>query len=84
MRGRSQCSICGGVLARSDVIVATTHFIADRADPLWRFSDSGMHRSCYESWPYRDEFATRYEAVMGDRPGWGADAEPGAAPDPAM
>jgi hypothetical protein len=41
--GRSRCSICGEVLQPGQVIVATTHFIGDPADHLWRFSDSGMH-----------------------------------------
>ncbi len=67
--GKSCCSICDGVLGRDDAVVATTHFIANRADPLWRFSDSGMHLACYEAWAYRDEFAARYEAARGERPG---------------
>ena len=69
-RGRSLCSICHEVINHDDAIVATTHFIADRSDPLWRFSDSGMHVACYESWDHRDGFAARYEAIMGIRPGW--------------
>ncbi|QEL16437.1 hypothetical protein PX52LOC_03391 [Limnoglobus roseus] len=77
-RGCSRCSICGEVIGHHDEIVATTHFIADKADPLWRFSDSGMHRACYQSWPHRDEFRARYEAVMGDRPQWSGRAESGS------
>ena len=50
--GASECSICGGTLNEHDDIVATTHFIGDRSDPLWRCSDSGMHRSCYEKWEH--------------------------------
>lgn len=62
--GWSKCSICGSVLAEGDDIVATTHFIEDESDPLWEFSDSGMHRRCYEEWKYRDEFTSRYRSAM--------------------
>jgi hypothetical protein len=80
-RGRSRCSICGEVLGHEDDIVATTHFIADKSDPLWPFSDSAMHRACFEAWPHRDEFAARYEAVMSNLRGSSARAEPTVAPD---
>jgi hypothetical protein len=48
-----------------DDVVATTHFISDQSDPLWKFSDSGMHRRCYESWEHRDEFTSRYRERLG-------------------
>jgi hypothetical protein len=54
--GWSKCSICDETLQEGDEIVATTHFIGDESDPLWRFSDSGMHRRCYETREHRDEF----------------------------
>lgn len=63
--GKSKCSICGSVLADGDDIVATTHFIADENDPLWKYSDSGMHRHCYDVWEHRDEFTARYRTKMG-------------------
>jgi hypothetical protein len=63
--GRSKCSICGETLHKEDDIVATTHFIGDQSDPLWQFSDSGMHRSCYETWEHRDEFTRRYRECLG-------------------
>ena len=63
--GASRCSICHEVLVQGQPIVATTHFIANPADPLWRFSDSGMHAACFAEWEYRDEFAARYHAALG-------------------
>lgn len=63
--GASRCSICGEVLHPAQAIVATTHFIADQADPLWRFSDTGMHATCFEGWEHRDEFAARHYAALG-------------------
>jgi hypothetical protein len=63
--GHSRCSICSEVLNRYELIVATTHFIADEADPLSRYSDTGMHAACFEKWEHRDEFAARYLARLG-------------------
>lgn len=63
--GVSRCSICREVLHPGQAIVATTHFIGDPADHLWRFSDSGMHAACFEGWEHRDEFAARYHAALG-------------------
>jgi hypothetical protein len=69
-RGRSRCSLCDRVIAESDDIVLTSHFIGDPADTLWRFSDSGMHRSCFLAWDQRAEFVRRYNETLGSRV-WG-------------
>ena len=85
MWGASRCSICRDVLVQGQPIVATTHFIADPADPLWRFSDSGMHAACFAGWEHRDEFAARYPAALGRTlAGWvpAVPANPDAPPLP--
>ncbi|MAT72576.1 MAG: hypothetical protein CMJ58_24020 [Planctomycetaceae bacterium] len=61
--GQSTCSICGGILQKTDQIVAFAAFIADKGDPLWRYSDSAMHETCVEEWVFRDEFLARYESA---------------------
>jgi hypothetical protein len=40
-----KCAICDREIdiGRKDSYVATTHFIGDARDPLWRFSDAAMH-----------------------------------------
>jgi hypothetical protein len=63
--GVSRCSICRELLIQGQAIVATTHFIADESDPLYRFSDTGMHAECFAGWEHRAEFAARYEARLG-------------------
>jgi hypothetical protein len=63
--GSTACSICGKIIARSDDIVATSHFIGDKNDPLWRFSDSAMHRECFLAWELRQSFVDRYNATVG-------------------
>ena len=65
LRGETQCSICRVVINDGDAIVATTHFIGDENDPLWRFSDSAMHKTCFLEWPLRSNFVEGYNATMG-------------------
>jgi len=64
-----RCSICHQVIENLKFdIVATTHFIADPNDPLHRFSDSAMHRRCYDAWEHHEVFTARYRAVCS--PNW--------------
>jgi hypothetical protein len=64
-RGKTECSICGVVLYDGDDLVATTHFIADRNDPLWRFSDSAMHSACFIDWAHRQDFVRKFNDTLG-------------------
>ena len=48
-----------------DDLVAAPHFIGDRTDALWRFSDSAMHRTCFVAWDHRAEFVEKYNATVG-------------------
>ena len=63
-----KCAICHREIDLKGQYVATTHFIADPKDPLWRFSDAAMHRSCFEQWEHRDEFTAKYEAFKAHLP----------------
>ena len=84
MWGASRCSICREVLAQGQPIVATTHFIGNPTDPLSRFSDSGMHATCFAVWEHRDEFAARYYAALGHTlAGW-VPAIPANPGDPTL
>jgi hypothetical protein len=56
--------LCHEVIAEEDDIVATSHFIADRNDPLWQYSDAGLHRRCFLRWESREEFVRRFNEVM--------------------
>lgn len=64
MRGKSTCPLCGQVLGKDDANFGTTHFIADRNDPLWRFSDAAMHGTCFEAWEHRAEFEAKYQRFL--------------------
>lgn len=65
--GKTACALCGLVVQGGESIVATSHFIGDKADPLWRYSDAAMHRHCFMSWEKRAAFVKRYNAVVGPR-----------------
>lgn len=63
--GKTKCSICDIIIKDDDEIVATTHFIADPNDPLWRFSDSAMHKSCFLNWQHKRDFIKKYNETIG-------------------
>ena len=63
-RGKSKCVLCNNVIAADDAVVATTHFIPDKADPLWHYSDAPFHKTCFLAWERREEFVRRYNQIM--------------------
>jgi hypothetical protein len=65
IRDKTVCSICGEIISSSDDVVMTSHFIRDQDDPLWRFSDSVIHRKCFLSWEHRAKFVARYNQDVG-------------------
>jgi len=70
LRGKTTCAICQLTLEKDDEIVATSHFITDKSDPLWRYSDAAMHRRCFLSWDARVQFVERFNSSVG-RIVWG-------------
>ena len=63
IEGKTECDLCGSILAQGDEVVATPHFIRDEAHELWRFSDSAMHRSCFVAWERAGEFRSLYNEL---------------------
>ena len=59
------CPICDQPLDIDGPLVATSHFIADPSDPLWRFSDAAMHYDCFQRREHRQEFVDKYNASLG-------------------
>jgi len=58
--GFTRCKLCGELLMKKDEMVCTTHFIANMADPLWRYSDAAMHKTCFMAWIHRKQFISKY------------------------
>lgn len=58
------CPLCNEPIRVGDDIVATTHFIGNERDPLYRYSDSVMHRSCFDRWECRYDFTNEYRNTM--------------------
>ena len=65
LRGKTHCSICDSVISQTDEVVSTSHFIADENDPFWKYSDSAMHRCCFMQWEQRDNFAAKFNNIVG-------------------
>ena len=65
IRGKTTCSICRSLIMEGDDLVATQHFLQDRSDPLWRYSDSTMHRSCFLSWSGAAPFRATFNRICG-------------------
>jgi len=59
--GMTLCSLCGQPINSWEEWIAFPHFIEDEEDPLWPYSDAVFHRSCFESWPHREEFLARFK-----------------------
>jgi hypothetical protein len=59
------CALCGVALVQGDDLVATSPFIADEKDPLWKYSDAGMHRDCFLAWECRAAFVEKFNAAWG-------------------
>jgi hypothetical protein len=60
--GKSKCPLCGNVLAKGEQLRVFPHFIVDEADPLWRYSDAGMHLACFRTWDQREAFVGKFNA----------------------
>jgi hypothetical protein len=65
-----KCALCDREIDLKGRYVATTHFIGDPNDRLWRFSDAAMHYECFQTWKYREEFVQKYNSTIGQRV-WG-------------
>jgi hypothetical protein len=61
----TKCALCDAPLDGGGALVATSAFIGDRHDPLWRFSDAAMHRTCFLAWGLRETFIKRFNDAVG-------------------
>ena len=60
--------------------MGTTHFIADEADPLWKYTDTGMHRRCFLAWEQRQAFIAKYTQSLEIEVGFRTGAVPRRLP----
>lgn len=65
VRGASQCSICGRVLETGQSLIGFPAFLP-QDDELWKFSDSGMHEQCFETWEHRDAMIHKFRVFTGE------------------
>lgn len=68
--GQDSMLNCGVVLREGDDVVLHPHMLPSD-HPLGRFSDSSMHRVCYQSWPAHEYFEAllqKYRDLWNARP----------------
>jgi hypothetical protein len=68
--GITECLICGKPLFAEEDIQAFPAFLK-RKHPLNRYSDSAMHRQCYDACPDKEELdrlLKRFEEIWESRP----------------
>ena len=63
-RGKSNCVLCGEIIATDHEIIATSHFVSKQDDPFWRYSDAVFHKDCFLEWEKREEFIKCFNDVM--------------------
>lgn len=63
---KSTCKICGELLGdrATRAIVAFGHFIGNRLDPLYPFTDAAVHADCLERDPRHDAALACQEALL--------------------
>ena len=56
----STCSLCNKRLKDSGDIIAWASFLT-KEHKFWKYSDSGMHKACFEKWEHKLEFEELYK-----------------------
>jgi hypothetical protein len=62
--GTATCALCRHALRPDADAVVTPDFLADEADPFFRFSDATMHRACFAVWDRRKVFIAHFNRVV--------------------
>jgi hypothetical protein len=61
--GSAICVLCGAAIHPDDDAFVTPDFLADESDPMWRFTDATVHRTCFIVWDRRKMFVARYNRI---------------------
>lgn len=61
--GTAICALCHEAIPPHADAVVTPDFLADEADPFFRFSDANMHRACFILWERRKAFVAHFNRV---------------------
>jgi hypothetical protein len=61
--GQAYCALCREPIRPGEDALLTPDFLADEADPFWRFADAAMHRACFLVWDRRKAFIACYNRV---------------------
>jgi hypothetical protein len=61
--GTAICALCHEAIQPGADAVVTPDFLADEADPFFRFSDASMHRACFALWEQRKVFVAHFNRI---------------------
>jgi hypothetical protein len=61
--GVTECPVCGTAILPDDAFWNFPHFIQDPSHPLWRFSDCGMHRRCFQGWEHAEAYRAAFDIL---------------------
>jgi hypothetical protein len=61
--GTAICALCHEAISPAEDVVITPDFLADEADPFYRFSDAAMHRACFVVWDQRKGFIAQFNRL---------------------
>jgi hypothetical protein len=61
--GQTPCLLCGTLLAQGQRTVQFPPFVANEADPIWKFSDAAMHEECFRGDPLAAAAESRYREL---------------------
>lgn len=63
--GKTECALCGKIFIDGDDIIGLPP-ISDIAHPLYKYFDTGMHKSCYNKWDKKDEIQAALRKEIGN------------------
>src|SRR6266536_835302 len=61
--GTAICALCHQAISTDADAVVTPDFLANDADPFFRFSDATVHRACFVVWYRRKAFIAHFIRV---------------------
>ncbi len=62
--GKTQCPLCGEIIYSENDVYMFSHFISQN-NRLWKYSDSSIHKNCFDKWKDKNEFLELYKIKTG-------------------
>ena len=63
----SVCCLCGNKIINKEIIT-TPHFIEDKNNKYFIYSDNIFHSDCFNNWEYKNDFIELFNNWKADKP----------------